>query len=583
MSSSNLIMDSNLYILRNTNIKSDLTVNGNAQVSNLVVTNSITSDVIFQMLKCNLNQVALDYVITFQSTNDTFISNMNLLSNKYNSLFSAISSNYPNTYKSLPWNEVSTQPNIQFYNLNVSEHLWVFANSLFFNQDSYDNWYTTKNITPISFDNYSVPSTTSTANISANSVVHVYFYNKGTNYGNSSISSNTTTYTLSSGNTFTAVTYFDSKSPYGINGITPITPNSNVSSTSYNLTVTSISRGYGSSLGANANAVVCLGTTSLPNVSSTTYISEQLRNVTGNIADLLGNGKDDPNCFAYYDPTYTYNPKYRPLDIISLSAAATISNSNIVYKYLGFILSSANALNISGNNVVFTNCVFNIKGVAAGTLNVTGANVVFDKCIIRNPIGTETFNYSTKNVNANSCVTGGTVIVSANATVSPTFYFTNNYINLNYITDINLYSISSHYLNSIIRVSKPVANLYVCNNTFKGISYANPFNSSSSIDSSLELLTTSWGSPSMTTYYQLNIHEKDYNFIFDNKTKDAPDIAISNIQALTSIDNFKIYFIDSEKNRGSNYLKLYIDQRASTKLIPYTVTDPFLYYNIVDN
>jgi hypothetical protein len=278
------------------------------------------------------------------------------------------------------------------------------------------------------------------------------------------------------------------------------------------------------------------------------------------------------------------------LDIITPSAAVTILNSvsNIIYEYVGFYLTASTvALTIAGSNILFKNCVFNIKGASSGTILITtGTNITFDGCIFRNPISTQTVNFYTNAITLSS-ITSGTILFSITSSAASTFSLINCHFYTNYNSTLALYSSQNNYFNSIVRFNpiNPTGaiNLVMCNNTFNSSCIgANPFNSDTSTDSYLEILGI-WTStsPAFNIYYQLNSHTPGNNiYLYDNAEKDAPDITIiPNSTTLPLATNFKIYFIDLEENTGSNYLKFAFNV-TTKKLGAYQSTAPFIYYNL---
>jgi hypothetical protein len=584
---------------------------------NIIITNpsninqsiTLTYDNEFSDLQTQLYQL-ITMMTTFGSS-----PNMQALNAAYQTFISAIQSNYDNDYQDLPWvyNPANISSSLLFYQPNFTSpsYLWTFFNSLLFTQSINTSWYSLTSLSVAPYNNYTVPTTPSTVSttVSGNSpqVFNIFFYNEGRNYVSSTATSNTntnTTYTYAGGGTAVGTTptsVYRSSGSYGVCGIstpTALTTGSPVYGTTVSITGIAGSSG---ARGAISLGVVFSTTDTFPSTTSTKYVSAQFTTVTGNIKDLLGSNASNSNCFAYYDPTYvaTNSTGYRPLDIWSFSATQTISNSNIIYEYIGIVLqSSTPVITISGNNILFRNCVFNIKGNSTNTFKITGSNVVFDRCIFRNPVSNETVNLlasppSTTPTNSSTApciITEATIMMLTEfLTASSSFYFVNNYINFNVNDAYYLYNISSsnstNTLRNVISLTTATAtsstqaqNCFICNNTIESSWFANAFASTPTGIMAVQSTIFSSNNGIVSIYYQLNTHLASNNYIIDRRVKDFPDLYIAVLNSNKT--NVSIYFLDLYANEGSNFLKLLINYASGPQPSGRTSTTPFLYYDI---
>jgi len=528
--------------------------------------------------------------------------NMQSLNAAYSTFLSNIQSKYGNQYQSLPWlyNPNNIASSLLFYNPNLSDFFWIFFNSLAYSGSVYQNWYSLTPFSVAPYNSYTVPPTTTDASgtVSANAnraVFNIFFYNEGTGYytpGATYPNANTFYKFTGNVNSISVNSVYRTTSPYGVCGTSTVGALS-ATGTNLNYTTTvdvSGTSGSSGALGAISQGVF-FSPNSMPQAANTRYRSQQFFNVTGSIKDLLGSNAGNPNCFAYYDANYlgTNSTGYRPLDIWCVSGTQTISNSTIIYQYLGFILPSATPnITISGSNILFKNCVFNVLGRTAGVFSITGSNVVFDGCIFRNLTSNETWNYSaTPNaLVASSQLTTSTILVStALSTTSSSFYFINNYINFN-VNDAIYYSNGSQYFKNILSISTGSAstqaqNYYVCNNTLESTWCTNTFDSSNtSAVMTIQSTLFSNNTGTVNVYYQENTHLAQENYILDVRGKDYPDLYIA-ASAYVQQTNVTIYFLDRNINEGSNFLKVLLNYASEYILSKRTSTTPFLYYNIV--
>ena len=525
--------------------------------------------------------------------------NMQSLNAAYSTFLSNIQSKYGNQYQSLPWlyNPDNISSSLLFYNPNFSDFFWIFFNSLAFSRSVYQNWYSLTPFTVAPYNSYTVPATTTDASgtVSANAnraVFNIFFYNEGTGYytPGGTYPNTSTTYTFTNSVSTIAgnvSTVYRTTTPYGICGISTngaLTQSNGLLSYSTTVSIAGIG-GSNGALGAISQGV--LFGALMPQAANTRYRSQQFFNVTGSIKDLLGSNAGNPNCFAYYDANYvgTNTTGYRPLDIWCVSGTQTISNSTIIYQYIGFIINSSTLITISGNNILFKNCVFNVLGRTAGVFSITGSNVVFDNCLFRNLVTNETWNYSTNAVVASSQLTGSTILVStALSTTSSLFYFINNYINFN-VNDALYYNNATQFIKNIVSISTGSAstqaqNYYVCNNTLESTWSSNPFQSSTGAGvMTIQSTLFSSNTGIINVYYQLNTHLAQENYIFDVRAKDYLDLYI-NATGYLQQTNVTIYFLDRYINEGSNFLKVLLNYDSGYVLFKRTSTTPFLYYNI---
>jgi len=552
--------------------------------------------------------------------------NMQSLNAAYQTFISSIQSKYGHSLIDLPWvyNQGNISPSLIFFQPNLTNetpYLWIYFNSLFFTQSIYNSWYSLTSLSVAPYNNYTVPTITQPVNsviVSGSSpqVFNIFFYNEGTNYTSSSGTTNTdtnTTYSYSTAGVSSIVptgsgaglfSFYRSSGSYGVCGIQPQAVGTNsaaltTGSPVYGTTVTGITGIAGSS---GARGAISLGrqfTTTTPNLfpqdSGTKYVSAQFTAVTGSIQSLLGSNASNPNCFAYYDPTYvaTNSTGYRPLDIWSTNLAQTISASSIIYEYIGFMLqSNTTIITISGSNILFRNCVFNIKGATAGAFKITGSNVVFDRCIFRNPVSSETVNLlaPTPAATAACIITEVTIVILTEfVAASSSFYFVNNYINCNINDAFYLYNIStgatSNSFRNVISLtttasSTQAQNYYICNNTIESSQFGSAFKSTPTAIMAVQSNIFTNNTGIISIYYQLNTHLATENYIIDRRGKDFPDIyiAISN----SNKTNVSIYFIDLYANEFSNFLKLILNYTGANPpaVSLRTSTTPFLYYAI---
>ena len=527
--------------------------------------------------------------------------NMQSLNAAYSTFLSNIQSKYGNQYQSLPWlyNPDNISSSLLFYNPNFSDFFWIFFNSLAFSQSVYTNWYSLTPFSVAPYNSYTVPLTTTDASgtVSANAnraVFNIFFYNEGTGYytpGATYPNANTFYKFTGSVNSISVNSVYRTTSPYGVCGTSTVGA---LSATGTNLNYTTTVDVSGTSGSSGALGAISQGVlfgALMPQAANTRYRSQQFFNVTGSIKDLLGSNAGNPNCFAYYDATYlgTNSTGYRPLDIWCVSGTQTISNSVIIYEYIGFIINTETTTTISGSNILFKNCVFNVKGRAStnSVFSITGNNVVFDGCIFRNLVTNETWNYSaTPNVVVTSSqLTDNTILVrTALSTTSSLFYFINNYINFN-VNDALYYNNATQYIKNIVSISTSTAstqaqNYYVCNNTLESTWSSNPFQSSTGAGvMTIQSTLFSSNTGTVNVYYQLNTHLAQENYIFDVRAKDYPDLYI-NATGYLQQTNVTIYFLDRYINEGSNFLKVLLNYDSGYVLSKRTSTTPFLYYNI---
>jgi hypothetical protein len=561
--------------------------------SNINQSITLTYDNEFSDLQSKLYQL-----ITMMTTFGTS-PNMQALNAAYQTFISTIQSKYGDSYQELPWvyNPANISPSLLFYQPNLSSYLWIFFNSLWFSQQVYKSWYSLTSLSVVPYNNYTVPITTSTVSstVSGGSpqVFNIFFYNEGTNYISSSgtIINPNTTYTYSTAGVTTigtVNTVYRSSGSYGVCGISTLaaltTGSPNYGTT---VTITGISGSSGAQ-GAISLGVAFSSSSSFPSTANIRYVSAQFTTVTGNIKDLLGSNASNPNCFAYYDPTYvaTNSTGYRPLDIWSfVTSAQTISSNSIIYEYIGIVLqTNAPIITISGSNILFRNCVFNIKGATNTTFKITGSNVVFDRCIFRNPVSSETFNFNTLAFVSDCTITNNTVVIASELTPSSSsFSFVNNYINFNVNKQIYLFNLDTNYLKRIVSITKAAAstnaeNYYICNNTIESTFCSNPFSwdigAVLSIADTVFLINTGL----VSIYYQLNIHLASQNYIFDRRIKDYPDLYIN--VSNSNQNNVSIYFLDLYANEGSNFLKVLVNYSSGPVPSARTSKTPFLYYDI---
>jgi len=543
-------------------------------------------------------------LITMMTTFGT-TPNMQSLNAAYETFSSSIQSKYGHSLIDLPWvyNPGNISPSLLFYQPNLTNetpYLWIYFNSLFFAESIYNSWYSLTSLSLAPYNNYTVPTTTSTVSTTVSGgtpqVFNIFFYNEGTNYTSSSGTTNTdalTTYAYDNGGASIATvnSVYRSSGSYGVCGISTLTALTTGTQT-YGTTV----RITGISGSSNARGAISLGVliATFPQTSAK-YVSAQFTTVTGNIKDLLGSNASNPNCFAYYDPTYvaTNSTGYRPLDIWSFSATQTISGSSIIYEYIGIVLQSATPIiTISGSNILFRNCVFNIKGATAGAFKITGSNVVFDRCIFRNPVSSETVNLlavTPSSVDACIITEATIMILTEFLTASSSFYFVNNYINCSMNDAYYLNNIqggtpaNSNTFRSVISLSTAVSstqaqNYYICNNTIESSQFANFCSSTPTAIMAVRSNIFSNNTGIISIYYQLNTHLATENYIIDRRLKDFPDIYIAILSSNKT--NVSIYFVDLYANEGSNFLKLIVNYTSGPVGSARTSTTPFLYYAI---
>jgi len=539
-------------------------------------------------------------LITMMTTFGT-TPNMQSLNAAYETFSSSIQSKYGHSLIDLPWvyNPGNISPSLLFYQPNLTNetpYLWIYFNSLFFAESIYNSWYSLTSLSLAPYNNYTVPTTTSTVSTTVSGgtpqVFNIFFYNEGTNYTSSSGTTNTdalTTYAYDNGGASIATvnSVYRSSGSYGVCGISTLTALTTGTQT-YGTTV----RITGISGSSNARGAISLGVliATFPQTSAK-YVSAQFTTVTGNIKDLLGSNASNPNCFAYYDPTYvaTNSTGYRPLDIWSFSATQTISGSSIIYEYIGIVLQSLTpVITISGSNILFRNCVFNIKGnatVTTGTFKITGSNVVFDRCIFRNPVSSETWNFLGNATLASCTITSSTIVMLTDfLAASSSFYFVNNYINFNVNSTLYLND-GANYFKNIVALSTATAlsstqaqNYYICNNTIESTYCTNAFDSSTTSIMTVQSTIFSSNTGIVSIYYQLNTHLASQNYIFEKRIKDFPDIYIDILNSNKT--NVSIYFIDLYANEFSNFLKLIVNYKSKPIPSLRTSTTPFLYYAI---
>jgi hypothetical protein len=524
---------------------------------------------------------------------------MQPLNAAYQTFISSIQSKYGHSLIDLPWvyNQGNISPSLLFYQPNLTNetpYLWIFFNSLFFTQSIYNSWYSLTSLSVAPYNNYTVPTTTSTVSNTVSGgtpqVFNIFFYNEGTNYTSSSGTTNSdtnTNYVYSGGGTSiqpgTSVnSVYRSSGSYGVCGISTLTALTTGTPT-YGTTVTIT----GISGSSGARGAISLGVlNTFPSSAGTRYVSAQFTAVTGNIKDLLGSNASNPNCFAYYDPTYvaTNSTGYRPLDIWSFSATQTISGSSIIYEYIGIVLQSLTPIiTISGSNILFRNCVFNIKGSATNTFKITGSNVVFDRCIFRNPVSSETWNFLGNATLATCTITTSTIVMLTDfLAASSSFYFVNNYINFNVNSTLYLND-GVNYFKNIVALSTATSstqaqNYYICNNTIESTYCTNAFDSSTTSIMTVQSTIFSSNTGIVSIYYQLNTHLASQNYIFEKRIKDFPDIYIDILNSNKT--NVSIYFIDLYANEFSNFLKLIVNYKSKPIPSARTSTTPFLYYAI---
>jgi len=624
--------------LNSTNINNSDTIT----TDTLVLKNSdnefmtITYDNEFLLLKSQLYEL-VRFFTTFGEA-----PNMTVLNAMYTNFIDSVQQKLGPDYADLPWVDENSLLYNSFYFPNPSPYLWVFFNSLGYPNTTYKSWYSLTPFSVVNYNSYTSPSISSTVSNSVSNsispqVYNLFFYNEGQGYILSSASACTTTsitytYTVSTftstGGTTITTTCRSNSSGGNFGGLCGIAGTSFALTTGspaspYSVLVTAI--GGGASGASGATAAISLGVTwvtgTIPQINNTRYVSAQFTTQTANIVTLLGTNSGNPNCFAYYDPLYiTNSTNYRPLDIWYINSNTTISGSSIVYEYIGFIINSTFILTINGNNILFKNCVFNIKGNATNTILVTGLNVIFDNCIFRNPVSTETYDSlgsltsAALAANTTSNITGQTVLINVNNTAATTLpsgylYFINNYLYFNTNPSTALLSLVNFFSSIILLTSIGTTtatgstNFYICNNTLEGCLVGNPFNqggngSNAKSDCVLCIFSAVFVSTAtlINIYYQLNTHLASKNFLFDSRSKDFPDIFVyistttstsigssSNIPLyLNPVNqtNYKIYFMDRYENNGSNFLKLITNYTNVTTLTNRTTTQPYMYYNI---